>query len=205
MNQQRSEQWFADRVGKATASRIADAISKLKNGKESAARRAYRAQLVSERLTGIPQGPELGNIRAIKWGVDNEENARKSYEFESDNVVELSGFVCHPKIQNCGASPDGLVGSDGLIEIKCPNTCTHIDYILNDVVPEDYIPQMTLQIACTGRTWCDFVSYDPRLNASNRLFIKRFTPTPQAIAEMEAQVIEFLQEVDAMHTQLTER
>lgn len=108
------------------------------------------------------------------------------------------GFIDHTAIENSGASPDGLIGSDGLIEIKCPNTATHIEYLLANEVPAEYIPQMKWQLACTKRTWCDFVSYDPRLNASNRLFIIRYTPTPQEITAIENEVAEFVTEVDEL-------
>lgn len=202
MNAQGSDQWFVDRIGCLTSCMVAGAISKLKSGKESSARRKYRAQLVAERLTNIPQGSDLSNIRAIRWGIEQESNARVSYEFKTDREVDVVGFVRHQTIENGGASPDGLVEVDGLTEYKCPNTATHIEYLRAGIVPEEYRPQMKWQLACTGRHWCDFVSYDPRLDLRNRLFIVRYEPTQKELEEIEQEAIEFLQEVDQITAEL---
>jgi putative phage-type endonuclease len=192
MNTQGSEAWFARRRGKVTASRVADVIATTKSG-PSASRQNYLAQLVAERLTGTVE-PSYTN-GAMQWGVDNEPLARAAYEIKTDCMVEQIDFVDHPTIEMSGASPDGLVGQDGLIEIKCPNTATHIDYLLAGVVPTKYKPQMSWQIACTGRKWCDFASYDPRMPDDLQLFVVRFNPDFGEIVELEDKVIAFLKDV----------
>lgn len=170
-------------------------MATLKSGGEAASRKNYRAQLVVERLTGQPT-ESYTNV-AMQWGIDNEPAARECYEFVTGRTVDQVGFIDHPVVANSGASPDGLVGDDGLVEIKCPNTATHIEYLLAGVVPSDYIKQMQWQMACTGRKWCDFVSYDPRLTLNLQLFIRRLDRDEKLIAEMEAAVLTFLGEVDA--------
>lgn len=194
MMDQRSAEWFAARVGKATASKIADIVAKTKTG-WGASRANYAAQLVAERLTGEP-ADSFSNA-AMQWGTNMEPEAREAYSFRHDvDVVEV-GFVDHPAIPMSGASPDGLVGTDGLVEIKCPNTATHIATLLGGTIPTKYETQMLWQMACTGRQWCDFASYDPRLPESMRLFVKRLHRDDEAIAELEADVAAFLAEVDA--------
>jgi len=170
---QGTEEWRLKRCGKITASRIADALDFKRDGKEGAGRRDYRIQLVTERLTGIPTDYGFETVD-MKRGVEQEPFARIRYA-ETRNVhVDQIDFVPHPTIEMAGASPDGLVGTDGLIEIKCPRSFTHINYLLDDVVPEDYKYQMIWQMICTGRMWCDFVSYDSRLPKQLQLFVKRF-------------------------------
>lgn len=193
--QQGTAEWHQARLGKVTASRITDVMATLKSGGEAASRKNYRAQLVVERLTGQPT-ESYTNV-AMQWGIDNEPAARECYEFVTGRTVDQVGFIDHPVVANSGASPDGLVGDDGLVEIKCPNTATHIEYLLAGVVPSDYIKQMQWQMACTGRKWCDFVSYDPRLTLNLQLFIRRLDRDEKLIAEMEAAVLTFLGEVDA--------
>jgi putative phage-type endonuclease len=190
--EQRSEDWFTIRCGKATASKIADIMAKTKSG-PSASRANYMAQLVSERLTGVA---ERGfSNAAMQWGCDFEADARAAYSFRQDaNVTEVA-FVEHPTIAWSGASPDGLVDDDGLVEIKCPNTATHIETLLSGAVPEKYRTQMLWQMACTGRKWCDFVSYDPRLPEKMRLFVARVDRDEAAIADLEDAVAVFLKEV----------
>jgi len=196
---QQSEEWFAARLGKVTASRVADVIARTKTG-PSASRANYMAELVAERLTGT-RGESFTNA-AMQWGADQEPEARLAYEFRTDAVVDLIGFVEHPSILMSGASPDGLIGSDGLVEIKCPNTATHIETLLTGVIPGKYETQMLWQMACTGRAWCDFTSFDPRLPEEMRLFVKRFDRDDKRIAEMEEQVREFLFELDGTVTRL---
>ena len=200
MNQQTPE-WFAQRAGKVTASRVADVMAKVKSG-EAAGRANYRAQLVAERLTGT--AAESYSNTAMQWGTDTEPYARMAYEAATGNLVLETGFVLHPDIGFSGASPDGLIGNDGLVEIKCPNTATHIDYLLAATVPEKYKPQMAWQMACTGREWCDFISYDPRLPEDLRLFTVRYKREEDYIEELEAAVVQFLKEVDETVLQLTE-
>jgi hypothetical protein len=143
----------------------------------------------------------------MAWGTLQEPMARIAYEVQADTMVEPVGFVCHPTMDRAGASPDGLIGFDGetvagLVEIKCPNSSTHIGYILADEVPADYQPQMLWQMACTGAPWCDFVSFDPRLPEHLRLFIKRFPRDEARIAAITVEVRAFLREVDALLEQL---
>jgi len=170
MVEQGSPEWLAMRLGKLTASRMADAIA----NPETAARKNYIAQLVAERLTG--QVAESFCNDAMRWGTEHEPIARAEYEMLTGNDVDLIDFVDHPELEWCGASPDGLILDLGLVEIKCPNTATHIDYLLGQKPPAKYIPQMALQLLCTGREWCDFVSYDPRMPEKHQLFIVRYQP-----------------------------
>ena len=190
--EQRSKEWFASRCGHVTASRVADVIAKTKSG-YSASRANYMAQLVAERLTGKPA--ESFSNAAMEWGTETEPYARAAYESKADVLVDEIGFVLHPSIAFSGASPDGLVESEGLVEIKCPNTATHIDYLLGKQVPPKYKPQMAWQLACTQRDWCDFVSFDPRLPEKHQLFIIRYIPEAGYIQELEAEVSKFLDEV----------
>lgn len=191
---QGSPEWFSARLGRVTASRVADVIAKTKSG-YSASRANYAAQLIAERLTG--EVAESFTNAAMQWGVDHEPDARSAYEFMTDVDVVQIGIVNHPTIGMASASPDGLVREDGLVEIKCPNTATHIDTLLSGSVPGKYATQMLWQMACTGRKWCDFVSYDPRLPESMRLFVQRVERDDAKIAELEQEVVSFLAEVDA--------
>lgn len=192
---QGSPEWFALRCGKVTASRVADIVAKTKTG-ASTSRTNYAAELIAERLTGVAN--EGFTSSAMQWGTDQEPIARIAYEFMNDVDVEQVAFVIHPRIEDSGASPDGLVGSDGLVEIKCPNTATHIETLTKAVIPAKYITQMMWQMACTDRQWCDFVSFDPRLPESMQLFVKRVTRDEAVIAELEAEVKTFiLEEVEA--------
>lgn len=191
--EQGSQAWLAARCGKVTASRVADVVAKTKSG-WGASRANYMAELIAERLTGTP-ADKFSNA-AMQWGTDIEPQARAAYEFFLDVTVETVGLVAHPSIPMSAASPDGLVGTDGMVEIKCPNTATHIDTLLGGTVPEKYITQMQWQMACAGRQWCDFVSYDPRLPANLSLFVKRVARDDKRIAELESSVGEFLTELD---------
>lgn len=189
---QGSPEWFQVRCGKVTASRVADLIAKTKTG-WGASRANYMAELIAERLTGA-SAPNFTNA-AMQWGTEQEPEARAAYEFRTDSEVVSVGFVVHPHIADAGASPDGLIGSDGLIEIKCPNTATHIETILGQTVPAKYVTQMQFQMACTGRQWCDFVSFDPRMPESMRYFQKRVERDDKLIAGLESDVSEFLDEL----------
>lgn len=191
--EQGTDEWLMARCGKATASRIADIMAKTKTG-FSVGRKNYEAQLIAERLTN-EVAASFTNA-AMKWGTDTEPQARAAYEFERDCEVKEFGFVSHRSIKNSGASPDGLVGDDGLIEIKCPNTATHLDTLLTKKIPKKYQTQMFWQMACCERQWCDFVSYDPRLPANMSMIIIRLDRDDQVIEEMEEAVHEFLKAVD---------
>ena len=197
--EQRTEDWFQARLGKVTASRVADVIAKTKTG-YSASRENYMAQLVVERLTNT-QAESFTNA-AMQWGTDQEPFARAAYELKMGVMVDETGLVDHPTIPMAGASPDGLVGEDGLVEIKCPNTATHIDTLLTQTVPAKYITQMQFQMACTGRQWCDFVSFDPRMPQKAQIFIKRVLRDDSFIKEIESEVKKFLAEVSDKVDQL---
>lgn len=192
---QGSPEWFAQRLGKVTASRLADVMAKGKGSAEAATRATYRAELVAERLTG--KAAEGFTNAAMKWGTECEPLARAAYEAEYGLLVTEVGMVTHPRISMSGASPDGMVSIDGLIEIKCPETKAHIDTILSGEAPSKYIPQMQWQMACTGRAWCDFVSFDPRMPDDMQMFVRRVLREDGLISEYEAAVVAFLAEVDA--------
>ncbi len=193
MLDQGSDEWLRARLGKVTASRVADVISKTKSG-YSASRANYAAQIIAERLSGHPQESFLSG--PMQWGIEKEQDAKDAYSFFYDVAVEPAGFVIHPSISDSGASPDGFVGIDGLVEIKCPNTATHIDTLLCRSAPSKYITQMQWQMACTRRAWCDFVSFDPRLPADMQVFVARVFRDDLFIAELEEEVCKFLSEVD---------
>lgn len=189
MMEQRSPEWFATRCGRVTASRIADVMAKTRSG-YSKQRDNYEAQLIAERLTGTVA--ESFTNAAMQWGTDREPEARAAYEFLLGvDVVEIA-FVEHPTIADSGASPDGLVGDDGLVEIKCPNTATHIATLLGDSIDGKYVKQMQWQMACTGRQWCDFVSFDPRLPESMSFYRERVMRDDKLIKEIEQEVSGFL-------------
>jgi putative phage-type endonuclease len=190
--EQGTPEWFAARLGKASASRMADLDAKTKTG-WSTSRQNYAAELVAERLTGTRQ--ESYQNEAMRWGSEHEGEARTLYEFMRNVTVAPVGLVLHGSIDMACASPDGLVGSDGLVEIKCPNTATHIATLLGGSVDGRYLKQMQWQMACTGRSWCDFVSYDPRMPAEMQLFVARVERDDKAIAELEDSVATFLVQV----------
>ena len=190
---QGSDEWLRARCGKVTASRIADMMAKTKTG-WGASRKNYMAELIAERLTGNP-APGFSNA-AMQWGLDTEPQARAAYEFFRDETVLEVGMVDHQTIPMTSASPDGLVGAAGMIEIKCPNTATHIDTLLAKSIPGKYVKQMQWQMACAGRQWCDFASFDPRMPEHLRLFVQRVPRNDEGIAEIEAAVREFLAELD---------
>jgi putative phage-type endonuclease len=197
--EQRTEEWFAARLGKVTASKVADVLAKTKTG-VSASRANYLSDLVVERLTG--QQAEFYQNDAMQWGTDTEPQARMAYEAHKNVLVDEEGFIDHPSIANFGCSPDGLVGADGLIEIKCPNSKTHIDTLLSGKAPSKYIPQMQSQMAVTGRQYCDFVSFDPRLPEDLQLFVIRVDRDNEYIANLEEEVVVFLNEVEETVTKL---
>lgn len=190
-NDQRTDDWFEARLGRATASRFKDIMLTIKSG-EAAGRKNYRAELVAERLTGAKE--EGWTSAAMQWGIDNEPLARLRYELLSGNTVEECGFFAHETLM-AGASPDGLIDDDGLLEIKCPNTATHIETLRKQEVPYQYYWQVMGQMWITGRKWCDFVSFDPRMPKNAQIFIKTVERDEEAIKRLEAQIITFLREV----------
>lgn len=199
--EQRTDKWFAARLGKVTASRVADVIATTKTG-YSASRANYMAQLVVERMTG--KQTESYTNAAMEWGTNTEPLARAAYEAEKGLLVDETGLVDHPSIPMSGASPDGLVGDDGLIEIKCPNTATHIENLLSKSVDKKYITQMQWQMACTGRKWCDFVSFDPRMGEGLQMVVIRVDRDEDYIQMLETEIKKFLGEVESKIKQLEE-
>lgn len=202
MIEQGSPEWIAVRLGKVTASRIADVIARTKTG-WGASRANYMAELLTERLTGVRAESYVSP--AMQWGTDQEPNARAAYEFLHDCTVEPGSYFDHPSIPMSGASPDGLIGPAGLVEIKCPNTATHIETLQGGSVPHKYIAQIQWQMACTGRKWCDWVSFDPRMPAAMRLFVHRVQRDDKHILALEEAVTEFLGELDAKIADLNAR
>jgi len=191
---QRSVEWFESRRGLVTASRIKDIAKKQKNGSFYATRETYKNQLIAEIITGV--SVKIPTSDAMQHGIDTEEMARKEYsEIVWDDVVEAP-FVKHSRIERSGASPDGLVGSDGLLEIKCPTTVTHVLTLRENKMPEDHNYQVQWQMACTGRKFCDFMSYDPRLPEQYRIYLERIDRDDLFIAQLEEIVVNFLKEVD---------
>jgi putative phage-type endonuclease len=194
---QGSPEWLASRAGRVTASMVSATLMK----PETAGFRDYQAQLVAEILTGKPQGSSFTNEH-MQFGTETEPLARSAYEAETGFSVDEVGLCIHPTIDRAGASPDGLVGNSGLVEIKCPKVATHLAYQIAGVVPAGYKNQMMWQMACTGRDWCDFVSFRPDLPEHLQLFIVRFKRDSEKILELETAVISFLSTVDAMLAKL---
>lgn len=199
MHDQRSQEWLTERCGKVTASAIYKVMARTKTG-YGADRENYAAQLVAERLTGAPA--ENFTNAAMQWGIDTEAQARAMYTLQEADPVTETGFWAHPTIALSGASPDGLVGSTGLVEIKCPNTATHIRTLNGSGIEKKYLLQMQWQMACTERHWCDFVSFDPRLPDEMQMHVRRVERDADLIAEIEAEVSKFLAEVAATVEQL---
>lgn len=193
MPEQGTQEWLQERCGKVTASRIADLMATTRSG-YAASRENYKAQLIAERLTQCV-APSFTNAAMIH-GTETEPEARRAYEFYVDRDVQQVGFIPHPSIDMAGASPDGLVAEDGLLELKCPNTATHIETLLTGRIPDKYHKQMQFQMACTGRQWCDFASYDNRMPERMRLFVKRVARDEAEIGEIETEVRSFLAEID---------
>jgi putative phage-type endonuclease len=192
---QRSVEWHQARLGHATGSRASDIIA----GKETQARKGYITQLVTERLTGMSQ--DFYTNADMQRGIEVEPVARAAYQASNDLVDEV-GFIKHQTILWFGASPDGLVGNDGLVEIKCPRSTTHLEYIQAKKPPQKYVPQMLAQLSCTGRKWVDFVSFDNRFPEHLQLFVVRFEPSAEELEKFESKVKEFLSEVNNLMEQL---
>lgn len=193
--EQRSEEWFAARLGKVTASRMGDLMAKTRSG-YAASRDNYMTELALQRITGKIE--DCFTSAAMERGTDLEPVARGAYEAKMGLMVEETGLVIHPKIKDLGASPDGLVGSDGLIEIKCPNSKTHMAFIRSKKPEKKYMLQMLCQMACTGRSWCDFVSFDDRFPAPLQLVMVRVSRDESAIKEMETEAVKFISELERL-------
>lgn len=198
--EQGTEEWFNARLGRVTASRVQDIVARTKSG-YSAGRDNYLAQIVCERLTG--KAPDTFTNAAMAHGTETEPLARAAYEMARSVLVDEIGFVPHPTLM-AGASPDGLVGEDGLIEIKCPQTNTHIETLLSQKIPAKYLAQMTWQMICTKRKWCDFISFDPRLPQELQMFVQRYSLDIKYAEKLEHEVNLFLIEVDTVLTQLNQ-
>jgi hypothetical protein len=197
-----SPAWVAARVGRLTGSRCGDAFSKQKNGKWAASRENLMFDLLAERLTGVAKDHFV--TPAMQWGLDNEKPAVELLEVQGGILFDKAGFCLHPTIEHFGASPDRLIGADGVLEVKCPTSKTHLQYLMNKTMPAEYVPQVLAEIACTGRTWAKFASYDPRMPPAKQLFVIDFHPTAEQIVEIETNAKEFLAELEAMFKQITE-
>lgn len=197
--EQRSAEWYRQRLGNATASRMYDIIDTTRTG-YTAKRSSYMIELLAERLTGITQEHYVNE--AMLWGIDNEDFARAAYEARNGVPVIETGYVQHPSIDHSGGSPDGLVSYGGLIEIKCPTTKTHIQFALDGLIDPKYQAQMAWYIECTGREWCDFVSYDPRLPENVRLIVKRYVPEPAYLEYLRVEVKKFLAELAELEAKI---
>lgn len=191
--EQRTAEWHQARLGRLTASRVADMMAKTRNG-WGASRTNYAWELAIERLTGQPASSFCS--APMQWGIDQEDAARAAYQIHALCTVEEIGFVQHPKLF-AGASPDGLIGENGMLEIKCPNSATHGETLLNGTIADKYLKQMQFQMACTGREWCDFASFDPRFPEHMQLWVQRVERDDKAIAEIEECAAEFLAEVES--------
>ena len=201
--EQRSNEWFQARLGKVTASGIHAVVARLKNNSPTAEYERYKYKKLIERLIGQTEGSFV--TADMQWGIDYEEEAIKEYVFINACELSTCSFIEHPKIPMSGASPDGLVGKDGLIEVKCPRSQTHLNFILNDEISANYLSQIYWQLACTGREWCDFVSFEPRFTgpmASLRIKEKRIYRNDEIIKDMEAKVIQFLEELNKEEQQI---
>ena len=192
--EQRSPEWHQARLGKVTASRIAEVMVQGRSGQPSKTRRAYMVQLIRERLTGVPT--EGFTSRAMEQGTEREPEARSFYSLICDEETALAGFIEHPSIPMAGASPDLLVGTDGLAEFKCPESHTHFDTLMGATIPRKYTDQMQWQLACTGRDWCDWVSFDPTMPPKMQMHTVRVEADAYRIKSLESYVENFLLELD---------
>lgn len=202
-SEQGSSAWLRERCGCLTASRMAEAMDFLKGGKESEKRRKLKIEILAERLADMAVERYVND--AMRWGIETEPEAKAHYEELTGTFIQPCGFALHETVDYFGASPDGLLAHDGLIEIKCPTTTTHVQWLLDGVVPEQHKPQMLAQMVVTGRKWCEFMSYDPRLPEPQRAFIRRFEPTGEELLAVETAAMLFLAEVDQMFDIITTR
>jgi hypothetical protein len=195
--------WLAARAGKLTGSRMADALDFRKDGKPGAKRLQLMRDLLAERVTGLSVRHYV--TPAMMWGTETEPECKAAYEAETGLLIADAGFYDHPRIDLFGATPDGLLDGGGVIECKCPTTPVFMEWYMAGVVPEEHKPQMIAEIVCTGRKWCEFVAFDPRIkNPKRRLFIRRFEPTTEEIVAIETAAEQFLAELDGMFEAFTE-
>ncbi|ALE02908.1 lambda exonuclease family protein [Bartonella ancashensis] len=194
---QRTAEWFQARLGRVTASNIDYVVNRTVKGLPTSKYEDYKIKLITERLTG--QINPSYETQAMQWGVEHEDEAIEEYSFIYDTHVTRCGFIPHPTFKMAGASPDGLIGKDGLIEIKCPQSTTHLRFFLNGDIKPEYLLQMQFQMACTGRKWCDFVSYDPRFtdqSARLRMKVQRINRDDEQIEHINKAVERFLTEIE---------
>jgi putative phage-type endonuclease len=199
--EQGTDEWKIARLGYVSASNLDAVMAKGKSG-EAITRKKYKVRLAAERLTG--EITESYSNASMEWGVVNEEKAAMAYEVSKDTFLDRTGFWKHPTIPWLGCSPDRLVGGDGLVEIKCPDSSTHIDYWLAKQVPSEYVKQVQGQIWVMEREWCDFVSFDPRMPEKNRLLVVRAYRDETLIKQMQEEVEKFLDEVEQLIIKLGE-
>ncbi len=195
--EQRTAQWFQARLGKVTASNVYNVISKTAKGTPTSKYEDYKIKLMTERLTG--EISQSYPTPAMQWGIEHEEDALKEYAFIYDTEITQCGFIQHPTIKMAGASPDGLIGENGLIEIKCPQSINHLRFCIDDEIKPEYHAQMQFQMACTERKWCDFISYDPRFAGDSshlRMKIKRIYRDDKQIEQINQAVEAFLAEIE---------
>lgn len=201
--EQGTPEWLQMRCGMGTGSGIGKAIKRIgkseknPNGtKYSADREKYLMEVVCERLTG--RATEHYVTDAMLWGIEHEPIAREEYGMARGCDVDPGKFAIHDRMKWFGSSSDGLVGEDGCIEIKCPTSLTHLQWVIDGVVPDEHIDQMKAAMSCYNRQWCDFISYDPRMPKDLRLFVRRLERDEPMIVEMEQEVEKFLAEVDVL-------
>ena len=197
---QGSAEWFTARCAALTGSRMYEACAKGRGDKYYAARDTLLTEKLIERLTG--KWAEHFVSDAMAWGTMYEGEARAMYETQKGVLVQECAYFPHPSIAHSGASPDGLVGDDGVIEIKCPTTKTHLDIMLSGTIPEMYTYQMAWEIESAGRQWADFVSYDPRLPGNLSFFCLRYTPAEDFRAYLRAEAVKFLAELDELEARV---
>ncbi|MEB0078058.1 YqaJ viral recombinase family protein [Pseudomonas sp. CCI3.2] len=203
--EQQTEEWFKARLGNVTASRVKDVMSKGRGSAPSATRKNYMMELLCERLTGKSSGADLSRNAAVQRGNELEPFARMTHELTTSVMVVEAGLVMHPRIERFGASPDGLVGDRGVLEIKCPNTATHIATMQSGERDTQYDWQMLAQMACTERDWADFVSFDDRMPEPLQYICFRFERDERRIREMETEIKEFLEELADLEAEMHER
>ncbi|QEE11715.1 YqaJ viral recombinase family protein [Bartonella krasnovii] len=195
--EQRTAEWFQARLGKVTASNVYNVLSKTAKGMPTSKYEDYKIKLMTERLTEEISQSYI--TPAMQWGIDYEEDPLREYAFIYDTEVTRCGFIQHPTIQMAGASPDGLIGEDGLIEIKCPQSSNHLRFFIDGNIKSEYYAQMQFQMACTGRKWCDFMSYNPNFVGKStglRMKIKRINRDEEQIEQINQAVEIFLAEID---------
>ncbi|AQX28205.1 MULTISPECIES: lambda exonuclease family protein [unclassified Bartonella] len=201
---QRTAEWFQAHLGKVTTSNIYNLLNKTAKGLPTSKYEEYKIKLMTERLVG--EISHSYTTSAMQRGIEYEEDALKEYAFIYDTEVTQCGFIQHPTIQMVGASSDGFVGENGLVEIKCPRSVNHLRFWITEKIKPEYLAQMHFQMACTGRQWCDFVSYDPRFSGQSahlRLKVQRIHRNDEQIEAINQAVETFLEEIEQEIKQIT--